>query len=128
LHRYAASIGGLGTIIGSPPNGILVRFIEQTYNQKISFADWLLIGGPFVLVFLPVAWLLVTQILFPVRLAEIAGGRDLIKNEYRGLGPLGLGEQITLAVFAFTVTAWIFRPLLNGLARHNFSQTDFHLP
>ena len=112
---YAASIGGLGTIIGSPSNGILVRFIEQTYNQKVSFADWLLIGGSFVLVFLPVAWLLVTQILFPVRLAEIAGGRDLFKNEYRRLGFLRSGERITLAVFALTVIAWIFRPLLNGL-------------
>lgn len=112
---YAASIGGVGTIIGSPPNGILVRFVEQTYGQSVSFADWMLIGGPFVAVFLPMAWLIVTRVLFPVRLAAIAGSGDLIENEYRRLGRLTMGERLTLGVFGATVSAWIFRPLLIDL-------------
>src|SRR5262249_50264370 len=70
---YAASIGGVATIIGSPPNGIAVRYIRQTYGADMSFFDWLLVGGPFTLVFLPLAWLLVTRVLFRPAIAEIPG-------------------------------------------------------
>src|SRR5512137_2329210 len=60
---YASSIGGLGTIIGSPPNGILVRFIEQTYGVRVGFTQWMEIGVPVMLLFLPLAWLLNTRVL-----------------------------------------------------------------
>jgi sodium-dependent dicarboxylate transporter 2/3/5 len=113
---YAASIGGIGTIVGTPPNGILVHFIEQTYGHAISFAEWLLIGMPVVVLFLPVAWLLVTRVLFPSGLPPIAGGREWVAGELRRLGPLSRGERVTLAVFAATVALWIFRPLLGSVA------------
>ena len=54
---YAASIGGVATLIGSPPNAIAARYIRQTFGKEISFFDWLLVGGAFTLVFLPIAWL-----------------------------------------------------------------------
>jgi solute carrier family 13 (sodium-dependent dicarboxylate transporter), member 2/3/5 len=113
---YAASIGGVATIIGSPPNGIAVRYIEQTFHKEVSFADWLLIGGPFTLIFLPIAWLLITHVLFRADIGEIAGGRQHFNEEYRKLGPLGRGEKIVLAVFAVTAFLWIFSPTLKGLA------------
>ena len=77
---YAASIGGLGTIIGSPPNGIFVRFFEQTYGVEISFTKWMLVGVPAMLLFLPLAWLLNTRVLFPTRIREIEGGRAWVKR------------------------------------------------
>jgi len=113
---YAASIGGVATIIGSPPNGIAVRYIEQTFGRHVSFLDWLLVGGPFTLVFLPLAWLLVTRILFPVDIAEISGGRQHFDAEYRKLGPLTRGEKVVLAVFFGTACLWIAGPLLKQLA------------
>jgi sodium-dependent dicarboxylate transporter 2/3/5 len=113
---YAASIGGLGTIIGSPPNGIFVRFFEQTYGVEISFARWMLIGVPAMLLFLPLAWLLNTRLLFPTRIAEIEGGRAWVAEELGKLGPLNRGEKSTLAVFAVTVFFWVFRPLLADVA------------
>src|SRR4030095_6355862 len=113
---YASSIGGVATIIGSPPNGIAVRYIEQTFHKEVSFADWLLIGGPFTLTFLPIAWLLITHVLFRTDIGEIAGGRQHFNEEYRKLGPLGRGEKIVLAVFAVTAFLWIFSPTLKGLA------------
>src|SRR5512145_2848716 len=61
---YAASIGGLGTIIGSPPNGILVRFVEQASGIRIGFLEWMAIGVPAMLAFLPLAWFLNTTVLF----------------------------------------------------------------
>jgi sodium-dependent dicarboxylate transporter 2/3/5 len=112
---YAASIGGLGTIIGSPPNGIFVRFYEQTYGVEVSFLKWMLVGIPTMLLFLPLAWLLNTRVLFPTRIREIEGGRAWITDEIRKLGPLNRGERATMAVFAVTVFFWVFRPLLGDI-------------
>jgi sodium-dependent dicarboxylate transporter 2/3/5 len=112
---YAASIGGIATIIGSPPNGIAVRYIEQTFAQEVSFVDWLAVGGPFTLVFLPIAWLLVTRVLFRADIGEIEGGRRYFDEEYRKLGPLARGERVVLAVFAVTAFLWVFNPLLKGV-------------
>jgi len=111
---YAASIGGVATIIGSPPNGIAVRYIRQTFDKDVTFFDWLLVGGPFTLIFLPIAWLLVTRVLFRADIGEIAGGRQHFDEEYRKLGPLTPGEKIVLAVFSITASLWIFNPLLRG--------------
>lgn len=109
---YSASIGGIGTIIGSPPNGILVRFVVQTYGHEISFTDWLLIGQPVVVLLLPAAWLLLTKVLFRSGIGEIEGGREWVRRELSTLGPLSRGEQATLAVFGTTLALWITRPLL----------------
>jgi sodium-dependent dicarboxylate transporter 2/3/5 len=112
---YAASIGGVATIIGSPPNGIAVRYIQQTFQKEVSFFDWLLIGGPFTLIFLPICWLMVTRVLFRSDLGEIEGGRKHFNDEYRKLGPLSRGEKTVLAVFCVTAALWIFSPLLKGM-------------
>ncbi len=113
---YAASIGGVATIIGSPPNGIAVRYVEQTFGKEVSFFDWLLLGGPFTLIFLPIAWLLVTRVLFRADIGEIEGGRQHFDEEYLKLGPFTRGEKIVLAVFSVTAFLWIFNPLLKGMA------------
>jgi len=112
---YSASIGGIATIIGSPPNGIAVRYIEQTFNKQVSFFDWLLIGGPFTLIFLPIAWLMVTRVLFRADIGEIEGGRKHFHDEYRKLGPLSRGEKTVLSVFGLVAFLWIFSPLLKPL-------------
>ena len=112
---YAASIGGIATIIGSPPNGIAVRYVQQTFGREVSFFDWLRVGGPFTLVFLPIAWLLVTRVLFRADIGEIAGGRLHFDEEYRRLGPITRGEKVVLAVFAATACLWICSPLLKPL-------------
>jgi sodium-dependent dicarboxylate transporter 2/3/5 len=109
---YAASIGGLGTIVGSPPNGILVRFVEQSSGARVSFVGWMRIGLPVVLVFLPLAWFLTTRVMFPSRMGGIEGGQEFVRAEWARLGPLGRGERATLAVFAVTALLWMTAPLL----------------
>jgi solute carrier family 13 (sodium-dependent dicarboxylate transporter), member 2/3/5 len=109
---YAASIGGIATIIGSPPNGIAVRYMQQTFQKEVSFFDWILVGGPFTLIFLPIAWLLVTRVLFRADIGEIAGGKKYFDEEYCKLGPLTRGEKIVLTVFSLAALLWIFSPLL----------------
>lgn len=113
---YGASIGGIGTVIGTPPNGILVRFIAQHYGIEVSFARWLAIGMPVVALMLPVAWLLLTKVMFRSRIGEIEGGREWVRQELKRLGPLSRGERATLAVFGVTAALWITRPFLAKLS------------
>lgn len=118
---YAASIGGMATLIGSPPNGLYVRFMEQTYNQTVTFVDWMKIGLPVTLVLLPICYLLLTRILFPTKLAGIPGGREWVKKELAKLGPMNHGEKVVLVVFLFAALLWIFGPIIrsweiNGVA------------
>ncbi len=113
---YAASLGGIATIIGTPPNSLLVAFAEseiaQPYQTTITFSNWLLIGVPVTVLFLPCCWVLLTRILFPLGRQPIEGGRDLIRTELQSLGKMQRGETITLLVFVLTALTWICRPLL----------------
>lgn len=70
---YAASIGSMGTLIGTPPNLFLRGFLEETYGIQIGFGRWMLVGLPLVAVFVPLAWLLLTRLLYPVGTTPISG-------------------------------------------------------
>ncbi len=112
---YAASIGGVGTLIGTPPNTILKGYVERTYGQEIGFAQWLAVGVPLVAVFLPLAWLYLTRVAFPVRLGRIPGGRQMIRDELRGLGRMNRGEWAVFVVFVLTALTWVMRPRIVAL-------------
>jgi len=112
---YAASIGGMGTPIGTPPNVLLLSFIKSHLGREIGFARWMGVALPLVVVFLPVSWLLLTRVVYPVRLPRIQGGRRLMAEALQELGPMGRGERIVLAVFLTTAALWLTRPLLAGL-------------
>ena len=112
---YAASIGGIGTLIGTPPNLFLASYIETHLGREISFVRWMGIGLPLVIVFIPIVWFLVTRVLYPIRIGDIEGGRALITDGYRKLGPMKRGEWTTLVVFIVAATSWILRPLLTKI-------------
>jgi solute carrier family 13 (sodium-dependent dicarboxylate transporter), member 2/3/5 len=107
---YGASIGGVATLIGSPPNGIAAKFIQQTYGIEISFLKWLSVGLPLTLLFLPVAWFILVRVAFRSRLGPVEGGREYLDAELRKLGPLTGAERAVLAVFVGTILLWITRP------------------
>lgn len=109
---YGASIGGVGTLIGTPPNLVLANFVSDELGIELTMAKWLRVGLPLVAVFLPVAWLYLTAFAYPVRLKQIPGGRALIHEELAKLGPMKRGEWIVFLVFMLTAMAWIFRPKL----------------
>jgi len=111
---YAASIGGMATILGTPPNLFLVGFLRDNLHLEVSFVDWLRVGLPLVAVMLPGAWLLLTRWIYPVTREPIPGVAEMIRETLAELGPLGRGERITLTVFILTASAWISRPLLVG--------------
>lgn len=109
---YAASIGGIGTLIGSPTNLVLAGYMRDNLHRPVQFVDWMKVGMPVVLVFLPVAWWLLTSVLFPVGDQPIEGGAQHIRDRYRALGAVKRGEWVTLAVFCAAALAWVLRPVI----------------
>lgn len=109
---YAASIGGVATLIGTPPNTVLAGYLQKTYGYEITFADWMKVGIPLVLVMLPLCWLWLTRVVNPMKLKKVPGGRDLINQELRQMGSMGTGERWTALVFLLTALGWIFRKKL----------------
>ncbi len=108
---YAASIGGVGTLIGTPPNVLLAGVLEESYGIQLSFFRWMLFGIPLVAVFLPLTWLWLTRFAYPLEITEVPDGKQLIKDQIEALGPMSDGERKTAVVFALTAAAWMFRPL-----------------
>lgn len=108
---YAASIGGLGTMIGTPPNLIFVSAAEKFFPQapRVNFLQWMAFGAPLVAVFIPIAWFLLTRLLFPITENLFSSGKDLINAEIAKLGRMSIGERGVLFIFLLTALAWIFR-------------------
>jgi len=121
---YAASIGGIGTLIGTPPNVLLAGTLEETYGIQISFLRWLAFGAPFVILFVPLTWLWLTRAAYPIRISALPGGKELIKEHIRKLGPMGTGERRTAYIFALTAAAWMFRPLWTRFIPNGEMVTD----
>jgi sodium-dependent dicarboxylate transporter 2/3/5 len=113
---YAASLGGMATIIGTPPNVVLVGFIKQFYNQDVSFFRWMIIGVPVSLITLFACYFMITRWLFPNKLSKIEGSEALVANKLKELGPMRKEEKLTLVVFGLTSFFWIFQQGLNALA------------
>jgi sodium-dependent dicarboxylate transporter 2/3/5 len=112
---YGASIGGMATPIGTPPNLFLISFASIQLGREISFAQWMTMALPLCAAFFPSTWWLLTRALFPVPASPIEGGRELVRDELAKLGPPSRPERIVLVVFLTACTLWITRPLLTDL-------------
>ncbi|QYU66321.1 DASS family sodium-coupled anion symporter [Leptolyngbya sp. 15MV] len=111
---YGATIGGVATIIGSPPNAAAVGFLQRVYGYDVSFLTWAKIGLPIVAIFLPLTWLVLSRVTHPFRLPEVQGVREQIRAELAALGRMSRGERLTAVVFALASLLWIFRDPLAG--------------
>lgn len=109
---YAGNIGGLGTLIGTPPNALLAGFMAEAYGVEIGFLEWMILGVPIVAVALPFAWLVLTRWLHPVGDDPIAGGAVMLREQHLALGPISRAEWRVGAITALTATAWVTRPML----------------
>ncbi len=110
---YAASIGGIGTLIGTPPNVVLAGFADALLHIKVTFAGWLRVGLPLVVVLLPLTWLMLLK-LNPFEELKFAGSRGLIARRIRSLGPLRGGELNTFVIFLVIALMWIFQKPISG--------------
>lgn len=112
---YGASIGGVATPIGTPPNLFLLSFLSSTLGIEISFVRWMAVGVPLVAVMLPATWWLMVHRLFPIPPARLEGGREVFSRDLRALGPISRAEAIVLAVFLAVCGLWLGKPLLATL-------------
>ncbi|GAA4113294.1 SLC13 family permease [Enteractinococcus coprophilus] len=110
---YAASIGSLGTIIGTPPNALLAAHMAANHDLELGFGRWMLVGVPLSIVLMFGAWFILTKIMFKPELDEIPGGAELIRNEFRKLGPMSRGELTVLIVFIIAAISWVLIPLIS---------------
>ncbi|HEY3403408.1 MAG TPA: DASS family sodium-coupled anion symporter [Ohtaekwangia sp.] len=110
---YASSLGGLGTIIGTPPNVVFKGLLEKFYNQQIAFGQWMLVGVPVAIILLVFTHLMITRLLFPNRLAKIEGSDQLLTDKLTEMGKLTSEEKKVLTVFCLTSFFWIFQEAFN---------------
>lgn len=111
---FAANVGGLGTVIGTPTNALLIGFVDESYGVEISFVQWMLVGIPLVLFGMPVIYFSLTFITFPVRFRSLPGGKEYIGREVEKLGSFTRGEIMVALIFGFTAMLWMTRPLIES--------------
>ena len=111
---YGCSVGGLTTLVGTPPNLSFVRIYEILFPTapRIAFGQWMIVAFPVGAVMLATAWVVITQVFYRVP-AEVAVDRGVVKRELERLGPISFEERAVLIVFAVTALLWVFRVDLN---------------
>ncbi len=112
---YSASIGGVATLIGTPPNLVLAGILEELYDVKISFVQWMKFGLPISVILLIICWKYLTRYAFEFKNIRFPGGKQEITEMRKNLGPVSYEEKAVLIVFILTALAWMTRSLLERL-------------
>ncbi|MBL0271810.1 MAG: DASS family sodium-coupled anion symporter [Chitinophagaceae bacterium] len=110
---YASNIGGIATIIGTPPNVAYVGYIQKKYNYSVDFVNWMLICTPLAILMLATLYWVMVKWLFPNRIKSDDSTKQLIQNEVQQLGPLSVAEKRVLFIFIGTAFLWITRGIIN---------------
>lgn len=112
---FGANAGGMATIIGSPPNSIMVGFLENEYQIEVSFLQWMSIGVPFSFLMLGICYWVLVKWLYPNHNIKFTASKDLIQGELEKLGPISGKERMVMVLFGITIFLWVFRTLINAL-------------
>ncbi|WP_435174949.1 SLC13 family permease [Halorussus sp. AFM4] len=115
---YAASVGGVGTLIGTPPNAVLASQLNQMLGYEIGFAQWLLIGLPIVVVTLPIVWYMLTYVLYPPRVEDVSDAREEASRYLAEEGPLDPRGKRVAVIFTATAVLWVVGGLGDFIAPH----------
>lgn len=108
---YSCSVGGMGTLIGTGPNMFFAAYMEGELQREFGFARWMGIAVPVILIFLPLAWLLLTRVLFPIS----SSIKQLVVEEADNSEPWGQGAKFTFAIFIVCALSWTFLPLIRQI-------------
>jgi len=111
---YAATIGGMSTLVGTAPNIVFSAFMLETYGIEISMIDWMTLGVPLAIVMLYSAWLVLTKYVFPTSFITSKDTKTYLKNMLNDQGPLSKDEIKISIIFGLTALAWMFRTLLDN--------------
>ncbi len=113
---YAATIGGVATLIGTPPNAIFAGVVEKTYGYSIGFLDWMRFALPLSAIMLLLTWFYLTRVLFRSEIAHLPGGRAFIRQQIASLGPMSREEKAVAIVFVTVAALWVLRGLYQPAA------------
>jgi sodium-dependent dicarboxylate transporter 2/3/5 len=106
---YGATMGGVATLVGTPPNAFLAGFMADNYNIEIDFARWMIVGVPITIVMLPLTWFLLTHILFPTNFTASESTKRHIQSKQDELGKMSVFEKRACILFLLLILGWIFR-------------------
>jgi len=112
---FSANAGGIATVIGTPPNSVMIGLLENEYNIEISFLKWMVIGLPFAIVMITIIYFVMVKWMFPNKQLKFSASREVIDSELQKLGAMSGKEKMVLAIFGVTVFLWIFRTVINGI-------------
>ena len=112
---FSANAGGIATVIGTPPNSILIGLLENEYQIEISFLKWMVFALPFSIIMIGLSYVTLVHLIFPSKGLNFSASKEVIQVELRKLGPTRSKEKMVLAIFAVTVSLWIFRTLINSI-------------
>ena len=112
---FSANAGGIATVIGTPPNSVLIGLLENEYNIEISFLKWMVIGLPFSIIMIGLCYLVLVKVMFPNGNLKFNASKEIIVTELRNLGPTSKKEKMVLVIFGITIFLWIFRTVINSL-------------
>jgi sodium-dependent dicarboxylate transporter 2/3/5 len=112
---FGATIGGVATLVGTPPNAFLAAFLADNYGIEIGFARWMMVGVPVTIVMLPLAWLTLVRLMFPISFETSKETLTLLKNMKRELGRASKAEWRVGIVFFCVVIGWMSRPWLSEI-------------
>lgn len=117
---YGASIGGVATLIGTPPNALMAAYLMESYDIHIGFGQWMILGVPLSVLLLIATWFWLTKVIYKVDKAQTQlDTKDVFRGQLRSLGATSQAEKGVLLVFITAAACWMFRPLLadaTGLA------------
>ncbi|MCH8537396.1 MAG: DASS family sodium-coupled anion symporter [Alkalimonas sp.] len=112
---YSASIGGVATLIGTPPNALLAAYLQSNYDVQVGFAQWMLLGVPIAITLLILCWFWLTKLAFQLDQTSLQDTRGLFQQELQQLGPITTAEKRVLAIFAFAAIGWISRQFVQNI-------------
>jgi len=111
---FSANAGGIATVIGTPPNSVLIGLLENEYNIQISFLKWMTVGLPFSIVMIAISYVVLVKWMFPNKGLKFNASKEVIQVALKKLGPISGKEKMVLVIFGVTVSLWIFRTLINS--------------
>ncbi|TCK67349.1 sodium-dependent dicarboxylate transporter 2/3/5 [Winogradskyella wandonensis] len=112
---FSANAGGIATVIGTPPNSVLIGLLENEYNTQVSFVKWMSFGLPFSISLITIVYLILVKLLFPNKGLVFGASASVVSNELKTLGKLSSKEKHVLFVFSVIVALWIFRSVINSI-------------
>ena len=112
---FSANAGGIATVIGTPPNSVLIGLLENEYNTEISFLKWMIMGLPFSILMVAMCYLVLVKWMFPCNHIQFTTSGNVISEELKKLGKISKQERRVMTIFCITVFLWITRTIINKI-------------